>query len=169
MRFSQFMLIAGCLAALTPARAETAGQLKIQASKSEFRVCADPDNLPFTNRQGEGFENKIAELLARSANQPLAYYWWPKRRGFVNATLNAWECDVIIGVPSRYELARTTRPYYCSRYVMVHRAGQDITPSFLGEPRVRSLRIGTVERTPPWTCFCDATSIRSSISPTTTT
>jgi mxaJ protein len=149
MRFSQFMLIAGCLAALTPARAETAGQLKIQASKSEFRVCADPDNLPFTNRQGAGFENKIAELLARSANQPLAYYWWPKRRGFVNATLNAWECDVIIGVPARYELARTTRPYYCSRYVMVHRAGQDITPSLLGEPRVRSLRIGTVERTPP--------------------
>jgi quinoprotein dehydrogenase-associated probable ABC transporter substrate-binding protein len=143
------MLIAGCLATLTSARAEMAGQLKIQASKSEFRVCADPDNLPFTNRQGEGFENKIAELLARSADQPLAYYWWPERRGFVNATLNAWECDVIIGVPARYELARTTRPYYCSRYVMVHRADQGITPSLLGEPRVRSLRIGAVEHTPP--------------------
>jgi mxaJ protein len=149
MTFTRSILIVSCLFALASARAETTGQQKIQASKSEFRVCADPDNLPFTNRRGEGFENKIAELLARSANQPLTYYWWPERRGFVNNTLNAWECDVIIGVPARYELARTTQPYYCSRYVMVHRPGQGITPSLLGEPRVRSLRIGVVEHTPP--------------------
>ncbi len=151
MRFSQFMLIAGslCACALTPAQAEMTGQQKIQASKSEFRVCADPDNLPFTNRRGEGFENKIAELMARSANQPLSYYWWPQRRGFVNNSLNAWECDVVIGVPTHYAAARTTQPYYCSRYVMIHRAGQSITPSLLDEPRVRSLRIGVVEHTPP--------------------
>ena len=84
MKFSRFMLIAGCLCSLTPAWAETAGLQKIHASKSEFRVCADPDNLPFSNRQGEGFENKIAELLARSANLPLTYYWWPERRGFIH-------------------------------------------------------------------------------------
>jgi mxaJ protein len=149
MRFSQFMRIVGCLCSLTPASAETTGLQKIQASKSEFRVCADPNNLPFTNRQGEGFENKIAELLARSANQPLTYYWWPERRGFINKTLNAWECDVIIGVPTHDGLVRTTRPYYCSRYVMVHRPEQDVTSSFLGEPDTRSLRIGVVERTPP--------------------
>ena len=151
MRFSQFMLIAGslCACALTPAQAETTGQQKILASKSEFRVCADPDNLPFTNRRGEGFENKIADLMARSANQPLSYYWWPQRRGFLNNSLNAWECDVVIGVPTHYEAARTTQPYYCSRYVMIHRAGQGITPSLLDEPRVRSLRIGVVEHTPP--------------------
>src|SRR6266481_8509044 len=112
MRVAQFMLIAGYLCSLTPAWAETTGQQKIQASKLEFRVCADPDNLPFTNRRGEGFENKIAEVLAQSANQPLAYYWWPQRRGFVNNSLNAWECDVVIGVPTRYEAARTTQPYY---------------------------------------------------------
>jgi mxaJ protein len=143
------MLVASCLISLTPAQAETTGQQKLQASKSEFRVCADPDNLPFTNRRGEGFENRIAELLARSANQPLVYYWWPERRGFVTNTLNAWQCDVLIGVPARYELVRTTRPYYCSRYVMVHRPGQGITPSLLDEPRLRSLRIGVVEHTPP--------------------
>jgi mxaJ protein len=112
-------------------------------------ASADPDNLPFTNRRGEGFENKIAELLARSANQPLAYYWWPDRRGFVNKTLNAWECDVIIGVPTHDDMVRTTRPYYCSRYVMVHRQGHGGAPALLGEPQVRSLRIGVVERTPP--------------------
>jgi mxaJ protein len=149
MKFSQFIIIFGCLTSLTPAWAEATGQQKIEASKFEFRVCADPDNLPFTNRRGEGFENKIAELLARSANQPLAYYWWPERRGFVSKTLNAWECDVIIGVPTHDGLVRTTRPYYCSRYVMVHRPGQGITSLFLGEPAARSMRIGVVERTPP--------------------
>jgi len=143
------MLIAGCLWSLTPAWAETTGQQRIEASRSEFRVCADPDNLPFTNRRGEGFENKIAELLALSANQPLAYYWWPERRGFVNNTLNAWECDVVIGVPAHDGAMRTTRPYYCSRYVMVQRPEQGVTPSFLGEQEARSLRIGVVERTPP--------------------
>jgi mxaJ protein len=149
MRFSLFIFIACCLSLPTSARAEATGQQKIEASKSEFRVCADPDNLPFTNRRGEGFENKIAELLARYANQPLAYYWWPERRGFVSQTLNAWECDVIIGVPTHDGLVRTTRPYYCSRYVMVHRPGQGVTPSLFSEPDVRSLRIGVVERTPP--------------------
>src|SRR5271167_1730379 len=147
MKFTQLMLIGGCLSSLTPAWAETTGLQKIQASKSEFRVCADPDNLPFSNRQGEGFENKIAELLARSANQPLTYYWWPERRGFIGKTLNAWECDVIIGVPTRDAVVRTTRPYYCSRYVMVHRPEQDVTFSLRGEPDSRSLRIGVVERT----------------------
>src|ERR1700730_15147287 len=149
MRFARSMLITGCLCSLTPAWAEATGQQKIHASRSEFRVCADPDNLPFTNRRGEGFENKIAELLARSANQPLAYYWWPERRGFVNNTLNAWECDVIIGVPTHDGGVRTTRPYYCSRYEMVHRPGKGVTPWFLDEPAARSLRIGVVERTPP--------------------
>jgi hypothetical protein len=100
MRISQIMLVAGCLCSLTPARAETTGQQKIEASRSQFRVCADPENLPFSNRRGEGFENKIAELLARSANQPLAYYWSPDRRGFISKTLNAWECDVVIGMPA---------------------------------------------------------------------
>src|ERR1700720_2220419 len=133
MRFNQFVVIAGFFLALTPVQAETTGQQRIQSSRSEFRVCADPDNLPFTNRRGEGFENKIAELLARSANQPLTYYWWPERRGFVSNTLNAWECDVIIGVPTHDGGVRTTRPYYCSRYVMVHRPGQGVTPSLLGE------------------------------------
>src|ERR1700722_7904695 len=137
MRFARSMLITGCLCSLTPVWAGATGQQKIHASKSEFRVCADPDNLPFTNRRGEGFENKIAELLARSANQPLAYYWWPERRDFVNKTLNAWECDVIIGVPKHDDVVRTTRPYYCSRYVAVHRPDRRIAPLDLGAPEAR--------------------------------
>ena len=143
------MLMIGCLCSGAPGWAETTGQQKIEASRSEFRLCADPNNLPFTNQKYEGFENKVAELLAQSAHQPLVYYWSPNRRGFINNTLNAWECDVVTGVPAHAGLVRTTPPYYCSRYVMVHRPEQDIAPSFLSSPDVQRLRIGVIERTPP--------------------
>jgi mxaJ protein len=145
-----FLLLgAVCICSLGPTRAETSGRDKIEAAKSEFRVCADPDNLPFSNRKGEGFGNKIAELLARSAGQPLVYYWWPARRGFISRTLNAWECDVVLDVPTGYELTRTTQPYYCSSYVMVSRPGEHLSPSLFDQPRARSLRVGVVEHTPP--------------------
>jgi quinoprotein dehydrogenase-associated probable ABC transporter substrate-binding protein len=149
MKYGMLLPAIAALCSLAPARAEMTGQEKIQASKTEFRVCADPDNLPFSNRQGKGFENKIAEMLARSAGQPLVYYWWPTRRGFINKTLNAWECDIVLGVPTGYELTTTTQPYYCSRYVMVYRPGERLSPSLLDEPGARSLRIGVVEQTPP--------------------
>jgi mxaJ protein len=150
MRYAMLLLAICCLGSLAPARAEEmTGQEKIQASKAEFRVCADPDNLPFSNREGKGFENKIAEMLARAAGQPLVYYWWPTRRGFISKTLNTWECDVVIGVPAGYELTMTTKPYYCSRYVMVYRPDERLSPSLLDEPSARSLRIGVVEQTPP--------------------
>jgi hypothetical protein len=71
LRSSFLLLAAFCFCSLDPARAEMSGREKIEAAKSEFRVCADPDNLPFSNRRGEGFGNRIAELLARSAGQPL--------------------------------------------------------------------------------------------------
>jgi mxaJ protein len=143
------LMAAGFIGPLAAAHAEMTGQEKIEASKTEFRVCADPDNLPFSNRAGEGFENKIAELLARSAAQPLVYYWWPARRGFINKTLNAWQCDVVIGVPNGYELTRTTQPYYCSRYVMVQRRSERLSPLLLDDPGTRVLRIGVAEHTPP--------------------
>src|SRR5215217_6828130 len=70
------------------------------ASTAEpLRVCADPNNLPFSNRSGDGFENKIAELVARELQRPLAYFWLPQRRGFVRNTLDAGRCDLIVGVP----------------------------------------------------------------------
>jgi mxaJ protein len=76
-----------------------------------LRVCADPNNLPFSNEAQEGFENRIADLLATDLKARLEYTWWPQRRGFVRNTLRAGTCDVIIGVPSSFELAATTRPY----------------------------------------------------------
>jgi mxaJ protein len=153
LQLSAFMLMIGGVCAQTAlaqsaGQQESAGQRKIAASRSEFRVCADPNNLPFTDRQGLGFENQIAELMADAAHQPLVYYWWPDRRGFINNTLHSWDCDVVSGVPAHDDLVRTTQPYYCSRYVMVHRAEQRFPPSLLDSPEARSLRIGVIEHTP---------------------
>jgi mxaJ protein len=107
-----------------------------------LRVCADPNNLPFSNRRGEGFENHIAELVAHELHQPLQYTWWAQRRGFVRNTLKAGTCDVIIGVPSRYDLTATTRPYYRSTYVFVTRSGSGADVRSLDDPRLRNVTIG---------------------------
>lgn len=120
-------------AACSGSRAETA---------RELRVCADPNNLPFSNEGGEGFENRIAELVARELGAELRYTWWAQRRGFIRNTLRAGECDLVIGVPTSYELTLPTRPYYRSTYVFVYRkdAGMDVR-SF-DDPALRELRIG---------------------------
>ena len=107
-----------------------------------LRVCSDPNNLPFSNRKEEGFENKIAQLIARDLGTSVSYYWFPQRRGFVRNTLKAEKCDVIIGVPSSFELAATTRPYYRSSYVFVTRRDRKLAISSFDDPRLRKLRIG---------------------------
>lgn len=104
-----------------------------------LRVCADPNNLPFSNDRGEGFENKIAELVAREMSAKLEYTWHAQRRGFVRNTLRAGVCDVIMGVPTSFELAATTRPYYRSTYVFVTRG---LRVSSLDHPVLRTARIG---------------------------
>ena len=106
-----------------------------------LRVCADPDNLPFTSERGEGLENRLAELLARDLGARLEYTWWAQRRGFLRNTLRAGACDVVLGVPADLEGVRTTRPYYRSSYVFVERAaGRPPIRSF-DDARLRRLRI----------------------------
>ncbi len=117
-------------------------QKKIPASTTAFRVCADPNNLPFSNQKGEGFENKIAELIAGEMKLPVEYTWWAQRRGFFRNTLRAGECDAVIGVPASFELAATTRPYYRSTYVFVERRDRRLEISSLDDPRLRDLKIG---------------------------
>ncbi|MFL6706656.1 MAG: hypothetical protein ACJ8HI_00450 [Massilia sp.] len=105
-----------------------------------LRVCADPDNLPYSSQQGEGFENRIAELLAAELHATLQYDWWPQRRGYVRRTIGANMCDVLIGVPADFERVSTTRPYYRSAYVFVTRQA-DRPPGF-DSAAIRSRRIG---------------------------
>lgn len=107
-----------------------------------IRVCEDPNNLPFSNRAGAGFENKIAELLAKDRGARLEYAWWPQRRGFVRNTLSSRQCDVLAGVPEGYDLALTTRPYYRSSYVFVARRDRHLQLASLDDPRLRRLRVG---------------------------
>lgn len=107
-----------------------------------LRVCADPDNLPFSHQDGSGFENRIAELLARELGRPLQYAWLPDRRGFVRKTLGERLCDVIVGVPARFERTLNTRPYYRSSYVLVDRAQPASPPVNWSDPRLRTLRLG---------------------------
>lgn len=107
-----------------------------------LRVCADPNNLPFSNERGEGFENKIAELLARDMGDRVEYTWWAQRRGFFRNTLRAGVCDVVIGVPSAVEMALTTKPYYRSTYVFLSRKDRNLKIASLDDPVLKDLKIG---------------------------
>ena len=132
-------LLLGLLApAWTVAAEEAAGK----DAAGEFRVCADPNNLPFSNDKGEGFENKLAELIAKELGKRVTYFWWAQRRGFVRNTLKAGRCDVIMGVPAQLELVATTRPYYRSSYVFVSRDDRRIDLASISDPRLRNFRIG---------------------------
>ncbi|WP_274423698.1 substrate-binding domain-containing protein [Chelativorans sp. YIM 93263] len=112
------------------------------ADTRELRVCSDPNNLPFSNEKGEGFENRIAELIAEDFGAELSYTWWAQRRGFVRNTLNAGDCDVIMGVPAGYELVETTKPYYRSTYVYVYREESGLDLHSISDPRLKELKIG---------------------------
>jgi quinoprotein dehydrogenase-associated probable ABC transporter substrate-binding protein len=113
-----------------------------RASEAQFRVCADPNNLPFSNHNQQGFENKIAELLAHERGQRVAYTWWPQRRGFLRNTLQAGVCDVVMGVPTGYDSVLTTPPYYRSTYVFVSRKSAAPPISSFDDPLLRTLKIG---------------------------
>jgi mxaJ protein len=112
------------------------------AQARELRVCADPNNLPYSNAAGEGFENKIVQLLAEDLGARVEYTWWAQRRGFVRNTLNAGRCDMVAGVASNAEMLGTTQPYYRSSYVFVSRAERKPPVVSLDDPRLRQLRIG---------------------------
>jgi mxaJ protein len=109
-----------------------------------LRVCADPNNLPFSNQRGEGFENRLAEMVARELHATLAYAWLPQRKNFLRNTLEAGRCDLAFGVPEGLRQAgvATTVPYYRSSYVLVSRSGRSMDIRSLDDPRLRGWRIG---------------------------
>lgn len=111
-------------------------------SPEPLRVCADPNNLPFTNSKGEGFENKLAALLARALGTRVEYTWFAQRRGFLRNTLSAQACDVVMGLPTDTDAAWTTKPYYRSTYVFVTRRSRGLHIRSFDDPQLRSLKIG---------------------------
>src|SRR3954465_11970111 len=116
--------VLGCAAALSllwPARALVA-QLRPNLEKpGVIRVCADPDNMPLSNQKGEGFEQKIAELIAKEWNAKVENAWWPGRRGFFARALNGRYWDLAVEAPPALDIASVTKPYFRSGYVFVTR------------------------------------------------
>jgi quinoprotein dehydrogenase-associated probable ABC transporter substrate-binding protein len=108
----------------------------------ELRVCADPNNLPFSNQREEGFENRLAKLIATELGASVRYTWWPQRRGFLRNTLSAGKCDLVMGMPFGAERVRTTKPYYRSIYVFVFRKDRHLAIRSLDDPALKTLRIG---------------------------
>lgn len=116
--------------------------------RGALRVCADGNNLPFSNQAGEGFENKIAELMAEDLDLPLTYVWAPQVMGFVRNTLELRICDVIIGIVAGYGLVQNTNSYYRSTYSVVLPADSTFEPNSLKDDGFRGLRVGVVHDTP---------------------
>lgn len=107
-----------------------------------LRVCADPNNLPFSNARGEGFENRLVELVASDLNRKVEYTWWAQRRGYVRNTLKDDRCDVWPGVASQVEMVATTQPYYRSTYVFLTRADRRLDIKSFDDPRLKSVTVG---------------------------
>ena len=124
------------LICLIPALCCTAGD------QHAFRVCADPNNLPFSNRTGQGLENRLAQLVARDLSADLKYVWFSERKNFLKNSLDANLCDAVLGVPVEMDEALLTRPYYRSTYVIVTRADRGLKIESLYDPQLKDLRIG---------------------------
>jgi quinoprotein dehydrogenase-associated probable ABC transporter substrate-binding protein len=117
--------------------------------RSELRVCADPNNLPFSNEREQGFENRIAKLIGDELRLPVAYYWFPQIVGFVRNTLRLRQCDLVMGTVAGDDIMQTTNPYYYSTYVMIVRTDGGPSPSNLSDPNLTKRRFGVVGGTPP--------------------
>ncbi|MGA8170128.1 MAG: substrate-binding domain-containing protein [Methylocystis sp.] len=131
--------------------ADNAGSIELVDPKV-LRVCADPNNMPFSNDKGDGFENKIALLLAAKLHKDVVYTFYPGATGFIRNTLNAHLCDIVMGIPQGNDLVQPTNPYYHTTYAIVTRAGTDLADlKSLDDPRLKEAgrRIGLVANTPP--------------------
>lgn len=125
------------------------GEARRTEDPNAFRVCADMDNLPYSNSKQEGFENKIAELIAEDLGKKLEYQFWIDRFGFIRNTLNAHRCDVMIGTVAGNDMMTTTKPYYRSGYAFVYRKDSGMDIKDYDSPDLKKAVIGLVGMTPP--------------------
>jgi mxaJ protein len=112
------------------------------AEQRVLRVCADPNNMPFSNDRAEGFENKLAEMIAGKLDAKLEYTWWSERKSFLKNSLDQGRCDVVMGIPATLESVTPTDPYYRSTYVFVSRHDRKLDVASLDDPRLENWRIG---------------------------
>lgn len=147
-------LISGCVivavAILTHSTIVLAAGSNRQAlTTAHLRVCADPNNLPFSNDVEEGFENRVIDLLAEELGKEVRYTWFPQSVGFVRNTLRLRQCDLISGITTTSEKVQNTNPYYHSSYAIIQRASLQPPIETMADERLQSLRLGVVAGTPP--------------------
>jgi quinoprotein dehydrogenase-associated probable ABC transporter substrate-binding protein len=126
-----------------------AAQTSDLVDRGALKVCADPNNLPFSDEKKEGFENKIADLIGAELGRQVDYAWFPQVIGFVRNTLGARLCDLVMGTVAGDEIMQTTNPYYFSTYVIVYRSDKGLAFEDLDDPRLKTFRLGVVGGTPP--------------------
>ena len=132
--------------AITPANSQIADLVV----RSVLRVCADPANIPFSNKKRQGFENKLAQLFGQKLGIPVIYSWFPQMTGFIRNTLRARKCDVVIGYSQGHELVQNTNHYYRSSYVLIYRKNSDLAGvETLSDERLKNKKIGVIAGTPP--------------------
>ncbi len=128
-----------------PARAQRAEMI----SRTELWVCADPNNLPYSNEARQGFENRVAEIIGADFDLPVSYVWFPQVVGFVRNTLRARECDLVMGAVSGDGIMDSTNPYYHTGYMIVTRTADGITARSVGDPALAGKKFGVIAATPP--------------------
>ena len=143
-------MVVTCIWLLMPSPSMAAEGTGRQAlTTSVLRVCADPQNLPFSNKAGEGFENRIIELIGAKLGLEVRYTWFPQSIGFVRNTLSLRECDLISGITTTSERVQNTNPYYHSAYTMVYRKDSGLDATTMSDPALKDLKLGVVAGTPP--------------------
>lgn len=135
----------GLIACVGAARAQTPDIV----DRSALKICADPNNLPFSDEKKQGFENKIADAMGTALGRKVEYTWFPQVIGFVRNTLQAHRCDLVIGTVAGDDVMQTTNPYYFTTYVMLYRSDKGRVLSGLDDPQLANLRLGVVSATPP--------------------
>ncbi len=143
------LLAGGCLVAAPMLAGAAFAATSEVVDRTALRVCADPSNLPFSNRDRAGFENEIAELLAKELGVPVKYTWFPQVVGFVRQTLHSRKCDLIVGISLGFELLQNTNPYYRSTYALIYRADSGLSATSLKDPALKDRKFGVVAGTPP--------------------
>lgn len=148
-RAGRALLLAIASLGLPTVFSPSGGVAVARAAEDVLRVCADPNNMPFSNQKLEGIENEIAALIARDLGWRLEYVWWPHQRGLVKRVLDTQRCDVLIGIPKGYDLVRWTRPYYRTGYVIAYPGDRGAAVRSLDDPLLKTLKVGVQVNTPP--------------------
>ena len=143
------MALASIWSLIPPPSLAAEGVGRQALTTSILRVCADPDNLPYSNKKRQGFENRIIELIGAKLGREVRYTWFPQSIGFVRNTLRLRECDLISGITTTSQRVQNTNPYYYSVYTMVYRKDEGLDATTMSDPQLKDLKLGVVAGTPP--------------------